>query len=158
MRPVRPLRRQSRLGEPVPAAVDEVEFDAPAASVAGQGERILLVIREGSRLSLMGNALASQGYRPELAFDGAAALRHWAESGAVDALVVDSRIELFPAEVLLTTMHESGYDGPAIVIEDGQASFDAAQVPASMPVWRLSRPLEMHRLFEAVEAVLRDRR
>jgi len=143
----------------LPAPVEEIEqeFDEPALAVAGQGERILLVFREGSRLTLVANALASQGYRPELAFDGAAALRRWAETGAADVVVVDSRIELFPAEVLLATMHESGYEGPAIVIEDEQAKFDAAQVPAGVPLRRLARPLDMHRLFEAVEAALRDR-
>jgi DNA-binding NtrC family response regulator len=132
---------------------DELDLD-DAPAIAGQGERILLVAREGARLSLVGDALISQGYLIDRAADGAAALRRWAETGAADVVVVDSRISLFPAEALLSTMHETGYTGPAIVIEDDEAPFDPAQVPASMPLQRLQRPLDMHRLFEAVAAAL----
>ena len=77
---------------------------------------------------------------------------------APDAVVVDSGISLFPAEALLSTMHESGYAGPAIVIEDPESPFDPALVPASLPLQRLPRPLDMHRLFEAVAAALAGRR
>ncbi len=124
---------------------------------AGQGERILLVVREGTRLSLLANALASQGYRPDLSADGAAALRRWAEAGNPEVVVVDSGITLFPAEMLLSTMHESGYCGPAIVIEDAEAPFDPSQVPDGMPLQRLERPLDMRRLFEAVAAAVAAR-
>ena len=141
---------------PVSHGPDEAEPDAEPTA-AGQGERILLVFREGARLSLVGNALASQGYQPDLAPDGAAALRRWAEAGAPDLVVVDSSIALFPAAALLSTMHESGYRGPAIVIEDEGAPLDPALVPASMPLQRLPRPLDMHRLFQAVAAALPHR-
>ncbi|KAF1696760.1 hybrid sensor histidine kinase/response regulator [Pseudoxanthomonas jiangsuensis] len=142
---------------PLPVEEEEAEVQRQAAAV-GHGERLLLVFREGARLSLVGNALTSQGYRTELAADGAAALRAWAEAGAPDAVVVDSGISLFPAEALLSTMHESGYAGPAIVIEDPESPFDPALVPASLPLQRLPRPLDMHRLFEAVAAALAGRR
>lgn len=141
---------------PAPVELDDA-FDDETMSVAGQGERVLLVFEEGSQLSLLGHALASQGYRPETAADGAAALLKWAEAGSIDVVVVDSGIALFPAQALLSTMHESGYAGPAIVVEDEQVPFDPAQVPATMPLQRLRRPLDMHRLFEAVAAALRGR-
>ena len=54
-------------------------------------------------------------------------------------------------------MRASGYAGPAIVIEDAQSPFDPTLVPASMPLRRLQRPLDMHRLFEAVAAALPGR-
>ncbi|MBO9716968.1 MAG: response regulator [Pseudoxanthomonas sp.] len=138
---------------PAPVEVEELEGgEAPAT--AGHGERILLVARDGTRLSLLGNALASQGYRPDLAVDGAAALRRWAEAGGADVVVVDSGITLFGADVLLSTMCESGYTGPAIVIEDPEAPFDDARVPPGLPLQRLPRPLDMRRLFEAVATAL----
>lgn len=71
--------------------------------------------------------------------------------------MVDCGIALFPAEDLLATMRASGYAGPAIVIEDAQSPFDPTLVPASMPLRRLQRPLDMHRLFEAVAAALPGR-
>lgn len=138
----------------LPAPVDAEELEGEAPAEAGQGERILLVVREGTRLSLLGNALASQGYRPDLAADGAAALRRWAEAGSADVVVVDSGITLFGADALLSTMCESGYTGPAIVIEDPEAPFDVSQLPESLPLQRLPRPLDMRRLFEAVAAAL----
>jgi len=139
---------------PLPA---EPEEELPPKVASGHGERLLLVFREGTRLSLVGNVLATQGYATDLAGDGAAALRRWAEAGAPDLVIVDSGIALFPAEALLATMYESGYTGPAIVIEDEQSPFDASRVPADMPLQRLSRPLDMHRLFEAVATALRAR-
>ena len=54
-------------------------------------------------------------------------------------------------------MHESGYEGPAIVIEEEDAPLDASLVPATMPLLRLAQPLGMHRLFEAVAEALRGR-
>ena len=141
----------------LPAAVDADELEAEDAPLLpGHGERILLVAREGARLWLVGDALASQGYVPDRAPDGPAALHRWVESGA-DVVVVDSRITLFTAEALLSTMHESGYAGPAIVIDNEEAPFDPTQVPASMPVRVLQRPLDMRRLFEAVAGVLAAR-
>lgn len=142
---------------PVATQAPEDAQAEPALAKPGQGERILLVMREGARLSLVGNALASQGYRPDPAMDGAAALRRWAEAGPPDVVVVDCGIALFPAEDLLATMRASGYAGPAIVIEDAQSPFDPTLVPASMPLRRLQRPLDMHRLFEAVAAALPGR-
>ena len=138
----------------LPLARDEDELEVEQAPAPGQGERVLLVFREAARLSLLGNALASQGYRPVLAADGAAALRSWAESGAPELVVVDSGITMFPVEALLSTMHESGYGGAAIVIDDATAPFDPAGVPAAMPVHRLHGPLDMRQLFEAVAAAL----
>ena len=139
---------------PLPVERDE---EQPGQAAMGHGERVLLVFRDGSRLSLVADALATQGYRADLAGDGAAALRRWAEAGAPDVVVVDSGISLFPAEALLSTMFESGYSGPAIVIEDEHSPFDPVGVPAALPLQRLIRPLDMHRLFEAVAAALRSR-
>ena len=140
----------------LPAPVDEVEVEAEAEAPlqAGQGERILLVAREGTRLSLVGNALASQGYATDLASDGAAALRRCAEAGNPDLVVVDSGIAMLGTEDLLAAMHGSGYAGPAIVIDDEDSAFDPGLLPPSMRVQRLQRPLDMHRLFEAVSLAL----
>jgi signal transduction histidine kinase len=141
----------------LPAPVDAEELEGEAPAQAGQGERILLVVRDGTHLSLLGNALASQGYRPDLAADGAVALRRWAEAGSADVVVVDSGITLFRADALLSTMCESGYTGPAIVIEDPEAPFDGSQVPECLSLQRLPRPLDMRRLFEAVATALAGR-
>lgn len=56
----------------------------------GRGQRILLVDGEATRLSLLGNALSSQGYVPQLAADGAAALQHAQPHALPDLVIVDS--------------------------------------------------------------------
>ena len=141
---------------PLPSEPEEDEIPEAAAMVPGQGERILIVFRDGTRLSLLGNALASQGYAPELASDGAAALRAFAESGEPDVVVVDGSIALFPAAALLSTMYESGYRGPSILVGDGVES-DRSLVPEGVVLERIPQPLDMHRLFEAVAGVLARR-
>lgn len=141
---------------PLPPETAEDELQA-APAVPGQGERILIVFRDGTRSSLLGNALASQGYAPELASDGAAALRAFAESGEPDVVVVDSSIALFPATALLSTMYEAGYRGPAILVDDGVVAFERSVVPAGAVLETLPQPLDMHRLFDAVAGVLGGR-
>jgi signal transduction histidine kinase len=53
----------------------------------GSGQSILVVDGEATRLSLLGNALSSQGYQLQLASDGPAALR-WMQQEAMPALVI----------------------------------------------------------------------
>jgi signal transduction histidine kinase len=70
----------------------------------GSGQSILVVDGEATRLSLLGNALSSQGYQLQLASDGPAALR-WMQQEAMPALVIaDAGSKLLPASQLLGEM------------------------------------------------------
>ena len=60
--------------------VDEWEAMEDIAFVDGEGRRILLVDGDATRLSLLGNALAAQGYDPVMAPDGAIALQQLPEA------------------------------------------------------------------------------
>ncbi|KRG85275.1 MULTISPECIES: hybrid sensor histidine kinase/response regulator [Stenotrophomonas] len=153
----------SRLGEgtcfnlllPLHGAVAEPEVGDRPVVPAGRGQRILVVDDEATRLSLLGNALASQGYRLRLAADGAAAMRHLQEAGMPDAVLVDSGIPLLSAGQLLTEMHGMGYRGPAIVLEENSnEAFADGMVPAGISVHVLPRPLEMQRVFRVVADAL----
>ena len=122
---------------------------------AGRGERLLVVDDEATRLSLLGNALSSQGYRMRLASDGAVAMRHLQEAGLPDVVLVDSGIPLLSAGQLLAEMQAMGYRGPAIVLEDAQApAFADGQAPSGISVHVLPKPLEMQRVFRAVADAL----
>ncbi|MGE8279624.1 MAG: response regulator [Stenotrophomonas sp.] len=121
----------------------------------GRGERLLVVDDEATRLSLLGNALSSQGYRMRLASDGAVAMRHLQEAGLPDVVLVDSGIPLLSASQLLAEMQAMGYRGPAIVLEDSHAPvFADGQAPAGISVHVLPKPLEMQRVFRAVADAL----
>jgi len=140
---------------PLHAAAVEREDGAMPAVPAGRGQRILVVDDEATRLSLLGNALASQGYRLRLAADGAAAMRHLQEAGMPDVVLVDSGIPLLSAGQLLTEMQDMGYRGPAIVLEEsGNAAFADGLAPSGISVHVLPRPLEMQRVFRAVADAL----
>ncbi len=134
------------------AAGGEHEPDVPL----GRGQRVLLVDGEATRLSLLGNALSSQGYQPQLAADGAAALQHAQQHALPDLVIVDSDIILLSAVSLLLTMQELGYQGPAIVLEDVGQPLQREHFPPDIPVHVLRKPLEMRRVFRAVAHALEN--
>ncbi|WP_369943044.1 response regulator [Xanthomonas medicagonis] len=120
----------------------------------GKGQRVLLVDGEATRLSLLGNALSSQGYRPQLASDGAAALREVREHGMPDLVIVDSDIILLSAVSLLLALQDMDYRGPAIVLEDADTALQRGHFPREIAVHVLRKPLEMQRVFRAVAHAL----
>ncbi|WP_045736836.1 hybrid sensor histidine kinase/response regulator [Xanthomonas sp. MUS 060] len=137
-----PLRGQTPSVEP--------ELSLPM----GKGQSVMLVDGEATRLSLLGNALSSQGYRPQLASDGAAALRDVQEHGLPDLVIVDSDIILLSAVSLLMALQEMRYQGPAIVLEDAGAVLERDHFPSDIAVHVLRKPLEMQRVFRAVAHAL----
>ncbi len=133
----------------------EETMPAPGSIRPGRGERLLVVDDEATRLSLLGNALSSQGYRMRLASDGAVAMRLMQDAGLPDVVLVDSGIPLLSAEQLLMEMQAMGYRGPAIVLEDAQMpAFVDGQAPPGIRVHVLPKPLEMQRVFRAVAEAL----
>jgi len=140
---------------PLQAAVAAGAPDEVAMLPAGRGQRILVVDDEATRLSLLGDALSSQGYRPSVALDGAAALRLVQEAGLPDAVLVDGGIPLLSAGQLLAEMRGLGYAGPAIVLEaDDGTAFADGPAPAGRQVHVLPKPLEMQRVLRAVADAL----
>lgn len=143
---------------PLNAEISVDDETLPGVIPAGRGQRIMIVDDEAMRLSLLGNALSSQGYRLRLAADGAAALRHLQEAGLPDVVLVDGGIPLLSAGQLLAEMHGMGYRGPAIVLEEnGVQAFGDAPAPLAMQVHILPKPLEMQRVFRAVADALDNR-
>ncbi|MBB4127211.1 signal transduction histidine kinase [Xanthomonas translucens] len=137
-----PLRGHAPSAEPEPAMP------------IGKGQRVLLVDGEATRLSLLGNALSSQGYQPQLASDGAAALREVREHGMPDLVIVDSDIILLSAVSLLLALQDLDYHGPAIVLEDAGTALQRDHFPRDIAVHVLRKPLEMQRVFRAVAHAL----
>ncbi|MFB9026829.1 response regulator [Xanthomonas arboricola pv. pruni] len=151
----------SRLGEgtrfdmivPMRAAAVTIADTEPPLAL-GHGQRILLVDGEATRLSLLGNALSSQGYQPQLATDGAAALQLVQQHAMPDLVIIDSDIIQLSAVSVLLSMQELGYHGPAIVLEDVGAPLQRSHFPPDIPVHVLRKPLEMRRVFRAVAHAL----
>lgn len=138
---------------PTGQATDAVEAVGQPV-IAGAGQTILVVDGEATRLSLLGNALSSQGYHLQLASDGAAALR-WMQNEAMPALVIaDAGSKLLSASHLLGEMASLGYRGPALVLEDAEVDVPLAVFPAGINVHVLRKPLEMQQVFRSVAQAL----
>jgi len=139
----------------LPVRAETVEAAPQVQPVAaGAGQSILVVDGEATRLSLLGNALSSQGYHLQLASDGGAALR-WMQQEAMPALVIaDAGDRLLPASDLLDEMAALGYHGPALVLEDVDEPVPLQGFPAGVEVHVLRKPLEMQQVFRSVADAL----
>ena len=125
-----------------------------AALAPGAGQSIFVVDGEATRLSLLGNALSSQGYLLRLASDGATALR-WMQQGVMPALVVvDGGARLLPARHLLEEMALLGFTGAVLLLEDQGVEVPAAFAPSTLRLHVLRKPLEMEAVFRAVAQAL----
>ena len=121
---------------------------------AGNGQRVLLVDGDGTRLSLLANALDSQGYEPQIAVDGAAALRLIAREGLPAVAVIDSDILMLSAVSLLLALREAGYEGPVVTLGDPADPLRNDALPADAVAAVLHKPLQMSAVFRAVEQAL----
>lgn len=122
----------------------------------GNGQAVLVVDNIATRLSLLGNALSSQGYRLSLASDGAGALHHVQQHGLPEAVVIDTALPLMPASQLLRELRALGFSGPALLLEDPAQPVDPAALADGGPLHCLRKPLEMQHVFRAVDAMLAE--
>lgn len=139
----------------LPMHAGEEAGEGPEHPLAlGRGQCVLVVDGEATRLSLLGNALSSQGYQLQLASDGAAALR-WMQQGQMPALViVDGGARLLPAAHLLGAMAAAGFAGAALVLGEADTLLPAGLAPVGVSVRLLPKPLEMQQVFRVVAEAL----
>ncbi len=128
-------------------------WDDANEAAEGRGQRILVVDGDSTRLSLLANALSSQGYAPVLAHDGVMALRALAD-GIPDALIVDADIIRHSAISLLPALREKGYAGPVIALDDPARPVAADALAEGLSLQTLVKPLAMRQVFQAVERAL----
>ncbi|MET0717270.1 MAG: ATP-binding protein, partial [Pseudoxanthomonas sp.] len=129
------------------------QADEALDAADGRGQRILVVDGDATRLTLVANALGSQGYDPVLAHDGVMAL-HLLGLEMPEALIIDGDIMLASAISLLPVLREKGYAGPVIALEDASRPIPPEEVPEGMSLQVLGKPLEMRQVFHAVERAL----
>jgi len=140
---------------PVPRVIEDVVAHGNVNFAEGSGERILIVDGDSTRLSLLANALAAQGYDPMIASDGAAALRRVETDGLPRIAIVDSDILLLSAVSLMLALREAGFDGPVLILKDpAQQAVRFDDLPPGTVPRLLGKPVEMSQLFRAVEEAL----
>ncbi len=119
----------------------------------GEGRRVLVIDGDATRLSLLGNALANQGYEPMTAPDGANALQQIARAGLPAAVILDQGVRPVSAATVLAALRGAGFTGPSLLLcepggEGGKPGGHAAV---------LAKPLEMQAVFPALERALAGR-
>ncbi|WP_334180044.1 ATP-binding protein [Pseudoxanthomonas sp.] len=133
---------------PAPA-IDEWVGAEDAAFLDGKGSRILLVDGDATRLSLLGNALAAQGYDPVMAPDGANALQQIASDGLPAVAIIDEDILLLSAADVLAVLREAGFEGPVIRLREPGRQADEHDCTATVV-----KPVQVQSLFGAIEHAL----
>ncbi|MBD9481029.1 ATP-binding protein [Pseudoxanthomonas sp. PXM02] len=126
--------------------VDEWAGSEDAAFLDGEGRRVLLVDGDATRLSLLGNALAAQGYDPIMSPDGANALQQIARQGLPALAIIDDDILLLSAADVLAVLQEAGFDGPVIRLREPSRQADAHDYAATVV-----KPVQVQSLFGAIE-------
>ena len=124
---------------------------------AGKGQSILVVDAEATRLSLLGNALSSQGYLLQLASDGAAALRAVGPDAMPALVILDGGAQLLTASALLSELSQRGFRGAALLLRDDTCE-PPVEAPAGVSLHLLRKPLEMQQVFRSVAKALRSHR
>ncbi|MEN5427131.1 ATP-binding protein [Stenotrophomonas pennii] len=124
---------------------------------AGKGQSILVVDAEATRLSLLGNALSSQGYLLQLASDGAAALRAVGPDTMPALVILDGGAQLLTASALLSELSQRGFRGAALLLRDDTCELPV-EAPAGVSLHLLRKPLEMQQVFRSVAKALRSHR
>jgi signal transduction histidine kinase len=130
-----------------------VEINDGVEAAEGWGQRILVVDGDTTRLSLLTNALSSQGYDPVVAHDGLMALRSL-EQGIPEALIVDGDLLQQSAISLLAALYDKGYTGSVIVLADPARPVSTEHLVEGLSLQTLGKPLEMQQVFHAVEQAL----
>ena len=125
-----------------------------APMAAGKGQSILVVDAEATRLSLLGNALSSQGYLLQLASDGAAALRAVRPDAMPALVILDGGAQLLPASALLAELSQRGFLGAALLLRD-EACTSPVTAPPGISLHVLRKPLQMQQVFRSVAKALR---
>lgn len=131
----------------------EPEWAPHAAWREGSGEGVLLAGGETARLSLLANALASQGYDVAVARDARAACAALERAPAPALLLLDSETWAAGADELRDAMQRSGFAGRVILLEG--ARLRQAPLPDDAHLFALlTAPVQMGDVFDAVEAAL----
>lgn len=143
----------------LPVSSEQAELPAPPSTplAAGTGQSILVVDAEATRLSLLGNALSSQGYLLQLASDGAAALRAVRPDAMPALVILDGGAQLLTASALLSELSARGFRGAALLLRD-EACVSPVAAPPGITLHALRKPLEMQQVFRSVAKALRSHR
>ena len=123
------------------------------SAAEGHGQHILVIDGDATRLSLVGNALSSQGYDPVMAHDGVIGLRALSEE-TPELLIIDSDTLSLSALNLLHALREQGFGGSVIVLQATTVPAELGHLSDGFDLQVLGKPLQMEQVFAAVEQAL----
>jgi signal transduction histidine kinase len=116
--------------------------------------RILVVGEEAGSLSLLGDGLALKGYRASIAQGGAAAIRQIEQHGLPDLVVLDADMRLLSSVRTLLQLQERRYQGPVLLLVDGDHTPTADELPDNLRTEFVRKPVALPELLDAVNRAL----
>jgi CheY-like chemotaxis protein len=116
----------------------------------GRGQRILLVMEEAGKLSLLADVLRSNGYLVFTAQSGSAALLEIESNGLPDLVLMKADMSLMTGVRTLSALLERSYSGPVIMIVRAGTRPPADELPPVKRIRLLERPIESATLLAAV--------
>ncbi|HVT31256.1 MAG TPA: response regulator [Rhodanobacteraceae bacterium] len=127
---------------------------AQAASIEeapqGAGQRILVVMEEAGKLSLLADVLRASGYVVFAAQSGSAALLEIESNGLPDLVLMKADMSLMTGVSTLSALLDRSYSGPVIMIVRPGYRPSADELPPVERIRFVERPIESATLLAAV--------
>jgi signal transduction histidine kinase len=131
--------------------LDEMSNDP---GLQGEAERVLVVVEEATRLSLLVDTLDAYGYQADACQSGTAAMQ-WIEAHGVPELVVlDADMNLFTGVRTLAALIEHGYTGAVLLLARPDAPPNFDELPAFDHLYVLDKPVQSKTLLRTVREAL----
>jgi CheY-like chemotaxis protein len=155
------MRVESKPGEGtrfhlyLPLSEEEAGLDmSNDPGLQGEAERVLVVVEEATRLSLLVDTLDAYGYQADACQSGTAALQ-WIEAHGVPELVVlDADMNLFTGVRTLAALIEHGYSGAVLLLARPDAPPNFDELPVFDHLYVLDKPVQSQTLLRTVREAL----
>ena len=130
------------------ASLDDME------GLEGSAERVLVVVEEAGRLSILADTLDTWGYQAHASQSGTAALQ-WIEAGGLpDLVVLDADMNLFTGVRTLAALVNKNYRGGVILLARPDAPPDLHELPPLENLYVIEKPVTTQALLRALRKAL----
>ncbi len=138
----------------LPIPTSKVLDGEPVVSPLGNGERVLIVVEQAGKLSLMADTLKLNGYAVICAQSGAEAVQTIASEGIPDLLVMDSDMNLMTGVRTLAALLDLDYRGPVIMLVRQGEEIDREGLPPVERIRFVEKPVAQVLLLRSVREEL----
>ncbi len=136
------------------AVLRDDDGDVAEENLEGAAERVLVVVEEAGRLSLLVDMLDAYGYQTNACQSGTAALQWIAACGLPDIAVLDADMNLFTGVRTLLALIEQGYKGGVVLLARPDAPPDLSELPPLEHLYVVNKPVTVQTLLRTLHKAL----